>query len=68
MDRIDQAVKAFIVVRDELYRMKQIQAYNFSYKKPLKFYREHTKEDAIAILLNEASLTVQAGGDPGQTV
>ena len=53
MDRIEQAVKAFIAVRDELFHTKQIQAYNFSYKKPLKFYREHTKEDAIAILLNE---------------
>ena len=55
MDRIEQAVKAFIAVRDELFHTKQIQAYNFSYKKPLKFYREHTKEDAIAILQSEVS-------------
>jgi len=55
MDRIEQAVKAFIAVRDELFRTRQIQAYNFSYKKPLIFYREHTKEDAIAILQSEVS-------------
>lgn len=53
MMRIEQAEKAFIAVRDELYLTEQIQAFNFSYKKPCKFYYEHSKEEAIAILLEE---------------
>jgi len=54
MDRIEQAEKAFLVVRDWLYENKHMTAYRLSYKKPLKFYREHAKEDAIKILMDDA--------------
>lgn len=54
MDRIELAIKAFIEAREELRRVNNMQAYLFSWKKPLKFYREYSKEEAISILIKEA--------------
>lgn len=54
MNRMDQARKAFIEVQDELHQGGKLHAERLSWKKPLKFYLEHSKREAIKILEEEA--------------
>lgn len=53
MKKVTQAMKSFAEVRDTLNQHASLQAFRKSHYKPLKFYFEHTKEEAIAILLKE---------------
>ena len=53
MNKIEVAQQAFCKVRDSIDRSKHIMAYNRAFKKPLKFYREHTTDEAIKILIAE---------------
>ena len=57
MTRLEEAKKAFIAVRDYFLNEDNgtSQAYRLAWKKPLKFYREHTLEEAIEILKREGT-------------
>jgi len=56
----NEAIKKFIKVRDILHekycgkRSGKFKAYYLSYKKPMKFFLEHSVEEAIVILEKEA--------------
>ena len=52
-DRIEKATKAFCTVRDAL--EPHTPEYRLSFSKPLRFYLEHTTEQAIKILKNEVT-------------
>lgn len=54
MDMVEIATKAFIKVRDRISCRENPEAYRLAYEKPLKFYLEHTTEEAINILVIEA--------------
>lgn len=54
MSKYEQAIKNFVEVRNEL--IEQTNAYRRAYIKPLKFYFEHSKEEAIDILMLEVGL------------
>jgi hypothetical protein len=54
MDRIEKHTQAFIKVKNRLHKPETIFAYNLSWKKPLKFYGEHTEDEAVKILIREA--------------
>lgn len=49
----EEQKKRFLEVRRALNTSDTILAYNLCWKKPWKFYKEHTVEDAIKILLEE---------------
>ena len=51
---MDKAMQTFLAVRDRLNTPETRLAYNHSYKKPWRFYREHTVEEAITILKEES--------------
>ena len=55
--RLEEAKKAFIIVRDYYIANGKTttQAYRLAWKKPLKFFIEHTTEEAIEILEKEAT-------------
>ena len=54
MNRLEEAKKAFLEVRDILAENHEDFALARAYKKPWKWYREHTKQEAIKILRAEA--------------
>lgn len=53
MGIVEQATNNFIAVRDSLEQNTQV--YRSAWKKPLMFYLQHTKEEAIKILLAEVA-------------
>lgn len=57
MNKIKITEKNFITVRDALLKdyHKHGKAYHLAWKKPMKFYREHTPSEAIEILKQEAA-------------
>ena len=52
-DRVEQVIKNFLTVRDALAKGHRGEIYNLAFKKPWKFYREHTSAEAIEILKQE---------------
>lgn len=54
MNRLEEAKKAFLEVRDILVEKHEDFALARAYKKPWKWYREHTTQEAIKILRAEA--------------
>ena len=54
MNRLEEAKKAFLEVRDILAEKHEDFALARAYKKPWKWYREHTKQEASKILRAEA--------------
>lgn len=54
MNRLEEAKKAFFKVRDILTEKHEDFALAKAYKKPWKWYREHTTQEAIKILRAEA--------------
>lgn len=53
MSRLEEAKKAFLEVRDILAEKHEDFALARAYKKPWKWYREHTTHEAIKILRAE---------------
>jgi len=53
-DMMDKAMHTFLEVRDRLNRPETRLEYNRCYKKPWRFYRQHTAEEAITILKEES--------------
>lgn len=53
MDRLEEAKKAFLDVRRILTENHEDFALARAYKKPWKWYREHTTQEAIKILRTE---------------
>lgn len=55
-DRLEKATKNFIAVRDYFLNEDRgtSRAYRLAWKKPYKFYREHTPVEAVEILKREA--------------
>ena len=54
MNKLEIAEKQFLKVRKILTDNKEYFALNKAYKKPWKWYREHTTQEAIEILRTEA--------------
>jgi hypothetical protein len=54
MNRLEEARKAFLKVRNIPTEKHEDFALAKAYKKPWKWYREHTTEEAINILRTEA--------------
>lgn len=54
MNRIEKAHEAFMEVMDELKKNGEYFALAKAFKKPRKWYREHSKDEAIEILKLEA--------------
>lgn len=54
MNRLEEAQKAFLKVRNILTEKREDFALARAYKKPWKWYREHTTQEAIKILRAEA--------------
>lgn len=52
--RIEDVTKKFLIVRDALAPIETLRAFRLCYKKPWKFYRDHTPEEAIEIIKREA--------------
>ena len=55
MNKLEEARKAFLKVRDYLLKNQEDFALARAYKKPWKWYREHTTQEAIEILRKEAN-------------
>ena len=53
MKKLEEAQKAFLKVRDYFLETQEDLALAKAYKKPLKWYREHTTKEAIEILRKE---------------
>lgn len=53
MSRLEEAKKAFLEVRDILAERHENFTLARAYKKPWKWYREHTTQEAIKILRTE---------------
>ena len=51
----DIGLQRFLLVKEALNRPETRLAYNFSFKRPFRFYKEHSVEEAINILLEETS-------------
>ena len=67
MTKLEQHTKAFLEVREILENMGEMFALARAYKKPYKWYGEHTTREAVNILIAEANnqffpLSVQAVG------
>lgn len=60
MDRISQATQNFISVRDSLNSPATLQTFRIAHYKPLLFYLEHSKDEAIAALLKETGESISA--------
>lgn len=54
MNKLEEAQKAFLKVRNILTEKYEDFALAKAYKKPWKWYREHTTQEAIKILRAEA--------------
>lgn len=48
------AIMKFVKVKNILDTSETRNAFNLSWKKPMKFYKEHTVEEAVRTLLIEA--------------
>lgn len=59
--RIEEATENFCAVRDHFLNEDRgtSQAYRMAFKKPMKFYHEHTPAEAVEILKREAEENVQ---------
>ena len=55
MDKLKEAEKAFLKVKDYLLKNQEDFALAKAYKKPWKWYREHTMQEAIEILRKEVN-------------
>ena len=55
MTKLEQHTKAFLEVRDTLESMGEMFALARAYKKPYKWYGEHTTQEAVNILIAEAN-------------
>ena len=55
MTKLEQHTKAFLEVRDILENMGEMFALARAYKKPYKWYGEHTTREAVNILIAEAN-------------
>ena len=55
MNKLEEAEKAFLKVRDYLLKNQEDFALARAYKKPWKWYREHTTKEAIEILRKEVN-------------
>ena len=53
VNKLEEAEKAFLKVRDSLLKNQEGFALARAYKKPWKWYREHTTQEAIEILRKE---------------
>lgn len=55
-DRLEKATENFVAVRDHFLNEGRgtSQAYRMAFKKPMKFYHEHTPAEAVEILKREA--------------
>ena len=51
---MDKAMQTFLEVRDRLNKPETRLEYNRCYKKPWRFYRKRTAEEAITILKEES--------------
>ena len=56
MNRLEEAKKAFLEVRYILAKEREDFALARAYKKPWRWYREHTTQEAIKILRTEAKV------------
>ena len=54
MSRHEQNVKKFIEVRNSLNNSENMAAFRLCWKKPYKFYGEHSVNEAIEILKEES--------------
>nr|DAJ92510.1 MAG TPA: hypothetical protein [Caudoviricetes sp.] len=54
MNKLEEATKAFLKVKDFLLKNQEDFALARAYKKPWKWYTEHTTQEAIKILRAEA--------------
>nr|DAL48152.1 MAG TPA_asm: hypothetical protein [Caudoviricetes sp.] len=54
MDRLEEARREFLKVRGFLLENSEFFALAKAYKKPWKWYREHTTQEAVSILRAEA--------------
>ena len=59
--RLEKATENFCTVRDHFLNEDRgtSQAFRIAWKKPMKFYREHTPAEAVEILKREAEGNVQ---------
>lgn len=55
MKKLEEAQKAFLKVRDYFLETQEDFALARAYKKPLKWYKERTTDEAIEILRAEAN-------------
>lgn len=55
MTRLEQSERAFLKVKNILLQNQEDFALAKAYKKPWKWYREHTTQEAIEILRKEAN-------------
>jgi ABC-type nitrate/sulfonate/bicarbonate transport system substrate-binding protein len=55
MNKLEEAQKAFLKVRDHLLKNQEDFALAKAYKKTWRWYREHTTQEAIEILRKEAN-------------
>lgn len=55
MNKLGEAQKAFLKVRDYLLENQEDFALARAYKKPWKWYMEHTEKEAIEILKKEVN-------------
>ena len=60
-NRLEQATENFCAVREHFLNEDRgtSQAYRMAFKKPMKFYHEHTPAEAVEILKREAEENVQ---------
>ena len=56
MSQYDNARQAFVIVRNKLHDEShgRSKAYRLAYEKKMRFYAEHTADEAIEILKKEA--------------
>lgn len=55
MNKLEESKKAFLKVRDYLLKNQEDFALARAYKKPWKWYREHTTQESIEILRAEVN-------------
>lgn len=58
MNRHERNIKAFLEVRDKLNKPETTAAFRLCWKKPYRFYGEHTTDEAIKILILESNSEV----------
>lgn len=67
MNKLEEAEKAFLKVRDYFLETQEDFALAKAYSKPWKWYREHTTDEAIEILRAEVSAKASGGVYRGST-